>query len=198
MPNRLPSLLIPAIYPAFQPNPPIMKKLLLLAVLLFPLLATAQVEVTGTLASPAPVRPDIEELLSVMRAQKLSESMMAQMKNAMGGFANKGALSPEAAARMKAGQDKAWAFISEELKWDNMKPEYARIYADVFTPEEIKSVTAFYKSPAGQAFLDKQPTLIQRTMEMTQKKIAGLMPRMMEEMRNSAGTPTAPKAASVP
>ncbi len=157
------------------------KLLLLLPLILSPLLALAQVEVSGTLSGASPARPDIEELLVVMRAQKLSESMMAQMKNAMA----RTAVGPEAAARM----NEAWGFISEEMKWDNMKPEYAKIYAEVFTPEEIKAVTGFYKSPAGQAFLDKQPALIQKTMEMTQKKIANLMPRMKEMMRHGSPTP---------
>jgi hypothetical protein len=114
-------------------------------------------------------RPDIDELLTLTRVQKMSEGAIEQMKNMMAGVAKQTNVSPDVAQKTKGMQDKMFALIESELSWDKMKVEYTRVYAEVFTPEEVKGLIAFYKTPAGQAFLDKQPLLMQKTMEMTPK-----------------------------
>jgi hypothetical protein len=45
----------------------------------------------------------------------------------------------------------------------------AAIYANNFSAEEIRQVTAFYRTPVGQKFLDKLPAITQASMAMGQK-----------------------------
>jgi hypothetical protein len=45
----------------------------------------------------------------------------------------------------------------------------AAIYARHFTADEIRQVTAFYRTPVGQKFLDKLPAVTQESMAMGQK-----------------------------
>lgn len=63
----------------------------------------------------------------------------------------------------------------------------AEIYAQNFTGDEIRQVTAFYKTPAGRKFLEKMPSLVQQSMTMGQKFAQKLMQdmqsRMTEELR---------------
>jgi uncharacterized protein len=54
------------------------------------------------------------------------------------------------------------------------------MYADVFTEDELRQVVAFYKSPGGQAFLDKTPQLMQRSIAMMQGLMADIMPHLQE------------------
>jgi hypothetical protein len=63
----------------------------------------------------------------------------------------------------------------------------AAIYASNFSAEEIRQVTAFYRAPVGQKFLDKLPAITQASMAMGQKwgqSIAAEMrDKIIEELR---------------
>jgi hypothetical protein len=108
-----------------------MKKYFVAALLLFSfrLLISAQDKTA---------RPDIDELLTLTRVQKMSEGAIEQMKNMMAGVAKQTNVSPDVAEKTKGMQDKMFALIESELSWDKMKVEYTRVYAEVFTPEEVK------------------------------------------------------------
>jgi hypothetical protein len=131
-------------------------------------------------------RPDIDELLTLTRVQKMSENAIGQMKNMMAGVAKQTNVSPDAGEKAKAMQEKMFALIESEMSWDKMKAEYAKVYAEVFTPEEVKGLIAFYKTPAGQAFLDKQPLLMQKTMAMAQNKMMEMTPKIQEVIKQES------------
>ena len=63
----------------------------------------------------------------------------------------------------------------------------AHIYARHFTADEIKQVTAFYRTPAGQKFLTKQPQVMQETFALGNKfgEIVGkdVQSHIVEELR---------------
>jgi hypothetical protein len=62
------------------------------------------------------------------------------------------------------------------------------IYANNFTAVELRELTAFYKTPTGQKFLQKTPLVTQQTMAAGQKfgQLAGAeaQKQMIEELRN--------------
>ena len=141
-----------------------------------------------TLADEAVIRPDVEELFTVMRMEKtMKDSMEQGMKmipKMTAGMAAQSLskLPPEEAAKATAMQqkmqEKTMALVQEEMSWKKMKGPMAQVYAESLTPEEVKGITAFYKSPAGQAFLDKQPVIMQKTVAMTQKLMMDMMPKL--------------------
>ncbi len=63
----------------------------------------------------------------------------------------------------------------------------AGIYAHNFSADELRQVTAFYKSPIGQKFLEKMPVITKESLTMGNKfgqEIATeLRNRMIEELR---------------
>jgi hypothetical protein len=63
----------------------------------------------------------------------------------------------------------------------------AAIYAHNFTADELRQLTAFYRGPIGQKFLEKMPLIAQESMTMGQKfgqELAGdLRNRIIEELR---------------
>jgi hypothetical protein len=128
-------------------------------------------------------RPDIDELLTISRVQKMSDSVMDQVKAGMAAVAKQAGSSGAAAGNQKKMQDDMFDFIKSEMSWDKMKVEYGKMYAEVFTPDEIKQLIAFYKTPTGQMFLDKQPLLVQKSMAMGQNMMIGLMPKIQEMVR---------------
>lgn len=69
------------------------------------------------------------------------------------------------------------------LQSDAMRQDFARIYADVYTKDELAGVAAFHATAAGEAWNRKQPEVQQRLMQV-------LMPRVMQ------GMPAAQKLAA--
>ena len=63
----------------------------------------------------------------------------------------------------------------------------AALYARNFTPSEMEEFTTFFRGPAGQKFLEKNPVLTQESMALGQKFGQSLGPeiqkRMIEELR---------------
>jgi uncharacterized protein len=63
----------------------------------------------------------------------------------------------------------------------------ATVYAHNFTADELHQLTAFYRGPVGQKFLERMPAIAQESLAMGQKfgqEIAGeLRSRMIEELR---------------
>ena len=68
----------------------------------------------------------------------------------------------------------------------------AIIYSSNFSAEELRAVIAFYKTPVGQKFLQKQPFMMQQTMTAGQKfgqsVAADMQKRMIEELRKKGHT----------
>jgi hypothetical protein len=62
------------------------------------------------------------------------------------------------------------------------------VYASNFSADELRAATAFYRTPAGQKFLQKNPLVAQQTMLLGQKfgqsVGAEAQKRMIEELRN--------------
>ena len=66
------------------------------------------------------------------------------------------------------------------------------IYAGNFSAQELHDLTAFYKTPTGQKFLQKAPVITQQTIAAGQifgrTAAADAQKQMMEELRNKGHT----------
>ena len=158
----------------------LMKKIVvLLATLLFipaSLMATSsdssQRALIEELMTLTKVRENMENKFDAI--EKMISAQMAQIKPQ--DPAKQPELSREAALMLET--------IHQELNWDKMKEDYIKLYADTFTAEELKGMVAFYKSPEGQAFISKQPELTKRSMELGQKKMGEIMPKIQAIVRD--------------
>lgn len=124
-----------------------------------------------------------EELLTLMNTQENIEKTFAMVKQMMPAQMEKMQqatgqtnMPTNISAQASAQTEKVMETMLQELSWDKMKEDYITLYADTFTEEELKGIIAFYKSPAGQAFIQKQPELMKRSMELSQKLMLKLMP----------------------
>ncbi|WP_197065225.1 DUF2059 domain-containing protein [Massilia sp. 9096] len=66
---------------------------------------------------------------------------------------------------------------------DEMITEMVPLYAETFTLDEIRQLTAFYASPVGQKTLEVMPALMGRGMEIGNRI---MMPRMQKIMTQNA------------
>ena len=81
------------------------------------------------------------------------------------------------------------AKLRTELKprFSEISNEVALLYAQNFTEQELKDILAFYKSPAGQKLLQRQPKVIESSMKFAQtwanKLSDEVITKMREEMK---------------
>lgn len=129
----------------------------------------------------------LEQSLAAMR--QAMPAQLVQMSKAMGEE-----LPPEASQQSQQTME----ILSEELRWEKMKDDYVALYATTFSGDELKGLIAFYQSPAGQAFVAKQPALMQASMALNQKLMLRLIPRFKEIYKKDAKKDSAGAAAEKP
>lgn len=66
---------------------------------------------------------------------------------------------------------------------DDILAEMVPLYAETYTLDEIHQLSAFYASPLGQKMLANMPTLMTRSMEISNRV---MMPRIQKMMAQSA------------
>ena len=124
------------------------------------------------------------ELVSTMRLSDQLKALMPMIMNSMKAAMLAGR-SPEFVRDFEAFVPKLMA------EFDNRTGEFtgvlATVYAANFTAQELRDMTAFYRTPTGQKMLERLPTVMQQSMQLGQtygKKIGDeVMQRMIEELR---------------
>lgn len=151
-----------------------------------------------------PTDATIEELMTLSKSEKMVTDMQDQVKSMMD-QSMAGMLKDQkpTEAEKKALDNmvtKITAAVKEEVSWEKLKPISVKLYKDTFTEEELKGIVAFYKTPAGEALVNKMPTFMQKTMEATQGMMGGLQPKLqqiqMEFMQEMAAAKGGEKPAA--
>jgi uncharacterized protein len=79
--------------------------------------------------------------------------------------------------------------ISEKLRTDlaprlvELSDEVAKLYATNFTEPELKTILAFYQSPAGKKLLTQQPKVVDASMNFAQNWANKLSDEVIGKMR---------------
>jgi uncharacterized protein len=159
----------------------------------------------STSAAP-PSDKSINQLLQLTKIDKQVDAIAGQMEGMMRAGIQKSTqgktLNAEEQAVLTRQQARMAAVMKEELNWEKMKVQYAQVYRDMFSQEEIDALIAFYQTPTGRSFVNKQPELMKRTMAVMQQHLTPVMQRiqkMSEEtsaaLKKAKGeNPPAPKA----
>ena len=133
--------------------------------------------------APPPTEASIKQLLEVAQAHKLIDSVMAQMENLMQQAIAQATRGQQVPAKVQKDIDQRRAelvvMMKELLDWKKLEPMYVRIYQKTFTQQEVDGMIAFYKTPAGQAVINKMPYAMQNTVDEMQ----GLMGPVMQKMQ---------------
>jgi len=143
----------------------------------------------STFAAP-PSRESVDALLSVVDMRKTYdasfEAIRASMDKALSSAPQVQAMTPEQRQRFQAGLGRIVKLMRDDMDWDKLKPEFAQMYIDTFTQEEVDGLLAFYRTPAGRAMVEKMPTLMGKMMQQTQARMQRLMPQIMQIAQESA------------
>lgn len=136
---------------------------------------------TNAIAAPASDR-SIKQLLAVTQAQKLVEGMQVQFDSLMNDTVQQAlrgdAPTPKQQQAITNMKNRMVAIMLGELSWEKLEPMYLRLYKESFSEEEVAGMLAFYRTPVGQAVIQKMPALTQKTMLAVQKMAIGVTPKM--------------------
>ncbi|AOS96425.1 hypothetical protein AUP74_00959 [Microbulbifer aggregans] len=77
-------------------------------------------------------------------------------------------------------------FLQEVVGHETLREEIAELYLDYYTVEEMRTLTAFYKSPTGKKMLQVTPELTGQLMQVVQFRIQENLPRLQELIRVEA------------
>src|SRR5438477_195733 len=107
----------------------------------------------------------IDELMRITKVESMTGQMAGQIRAMMMNQLNAAGLPEESKAGAAEMMNKIVAQIEERMSWDKLKPEYMKVYADVFSEDEITGIVTFYKTAIGQTMLAKMPLLMSKSME---------------------------------
>ena len=121
-----------------------------------------------------------EEMLTLSGTPKMLKQASAQIETMQANMIRR--MVKDQAAQEKAIeiQNKMSAMVMDEFSWDKMKADFIKLYADVYSEEELRGVIAFYKSPVGQKLLEKTPEMMKASMQLMQKKMMEIMPKVQK------------------
>ena len=156
-------------------------------------------------ASPAQAAPptdaQIDRLMDTMEMRRTLEETYGQieaMSESMGMRMLGEDASPQQRESLKRVMSQQQRTMRNVMSWDVVGPIYKRVYAKLFTAEEVDAMIAFYGSDTGRRIMRKTPQAIQLSMEEMQPIIVatiGEMKKSMEteiERARSDGQPATP------
>ena len=83
-------------------------------------------------------------------------------------------------------------FLSRYVTWDAMKDEYAELYAGAFTEEELREMTAFYRTPTGQKLARSTAQLTRLGAELGERTMRAHSAELDQMIARRVGEAPAP------
>lgn len=158
-----------------------MKKLLMM-------LALALCAAVPAAAQPEPSPGELAAVRELLEVSRTRENFIKAMELGMeqGGM---GELTPEMQRVLRE-------FMDEHFRFEDMEPEFVRLYTDLYTEEEIRGMTAFYRTPLGQRMIETLPELSAASQRIAQERLQAVMPQLIERIMEVMQDPSAPTPKS--
>jgi uncharacterized protein len=158
-----------------------------LAVAMFVLLAPARAQTPAPTPSPDSLAAAKELVTTMNLVEQFKAMMPALMKT----------LKPaivQGRSEVDRDYDAMTPILLEgfQARLGELTEAVAIVYSSNFTADDLHALTAFYKTPTGQKFLQKTPIIMQQTMTAGQKfgqsVAADMQKRIIEELRKKGHT----------
>jgi hypothetical protein len=165
------------------------KPLLLLALLALPM---------GLLAQDNAAKLALaQETIAAMKADKMFDSMAAQMRQmAASSMTLPADTTPENRQKAEELQGKMMDLTMGMLK--GMMAKMGQVYADVYSEAELNAMKAFFTSSEGQSMLAKQPQIMTRIMPLVQEMQREMMPKIQQLVAEAKAAEAAAKTPDAP
>jgi uncharacterized protein len=140
---------------------------------------------TPTAQAAPPTEAQIDALMDTMDMRRLLDDMFVQL-DAMGENMGQQMLgenaTPEQRESLRRIIARQQASTRKAMSWDTLGPIYRRVYAKLFTAEEVQAMIAFYGSESGRSIMHKMPQAMQLSMEEMQPIMQTLIADMQKTL----------------
>lgn len=131
-------------------------------------------------AAQAPASPEAtaaaRELLAVSRARETFIRALELGMEEGGGME----LTPEIRRTLRE-------FMDEHFRYQDLEPEFVRMYTDLFTEEEMRGIIAFYRTPIGQRLVERTPEMAARSQRIANTRLQAVMPLLIQRLTEVMG-----------
>ncbi|NLD38414.1 MAG: DUF2059 domain-containing protein [Desulfatiglans sp.] len=121
-----------------------------------------------------------KEIIALSDVGKILDQVMAQMKQMQGQIMAQAGIPESEKEKAMEFQDKLQALITEAFDMKKIEPQFVDIFTSVYTVEELKAISVFYKTPEGKSMLEKQPQVLQKSMLLAQNLVQDLLPEIQK------------------
>lgn len=83
-------------------------------------------------------------------------------------------------------------FFSKYMSWESLKDDIIKIYTDAFTENELKQITAFYKTPVGKKMLERTPEIMGKSMQLGVRRVQENQADLIRMLKEDSEGDTAP------
>jgi uncharacterized protein len=128
---------------------------------LMALMVVASMNAGAVFADDASHRAAAEDLLKSANTDKTMQAAIDTMLDAQL-KANK-ALVPV--------KDVMKKFLTKHLSYEALKDDLIDLQVKEFTEAELKEIAAFYRTPTGKKFIEKQPVMMQKGAELGMRRV---------------------------
>ncbi|HEX2206870.1 MAG TPA: DUF2059 domain-containing protein [Longimicrobium sp.] len=151
-----------------------MKKLLMV-------LALAVCAAVPAAAQPEPSPGETAAVRELLQVSRTRENFIRAMELGMeqGGM---GELTPQVQQVLRD-------FMDEHFRYEDLEPEFIRMYTELYTEEEIRGMTAFYRTPLGQRMIETLPELSAASQRIAQERLQAVMPQLMQAIMEAMEEP---------
>lgn len=76
-------------------------------------------------------------------------------------------------------------FFKKHCSYEAMKKDLAKIHLGMFTRDELKKIIAFFKTPEGKKLAASHTELMNKSMELREKRIGDNLPELQKNVRTA-------------
>ncbi len=155
---------------------------------MFAAFLSASVALAGNVA---PSEESIRELFRITNVRTVLDQMLPQMdltiKDTMKRVLQEQEMNAAQEEVIERMTKRVSEVMKEELDWGRLEPIYIGIYREALTQEEVDGMLEFYRTPAGEAVINKMPLVMRKSMAAVQQRMGPMMEKM-QEIREKALT----------
>ena len=140
-------------------------------------------------ADAAASEASIHELLDTLHSRTLVDGIVQRAeqdaREQAHAIARTQPLNAEQLQILDEMQDKMRALTEQTISWNNLEPMMVRVYRETLTQDDVDGMLKFYRSPAGQAMINKLPLITSRIMDEMRNRMQQLTPQLAQLQQDS-------------
>ena len=72
--------------------------------------------------------------------------------------------------------------LQKAMKWEEVRGDFVRIYAETYTEDELRQLRTFYQTPLGQRVLATMPEVAAKSTEVSNRRMQQFLPEMQQQI----------------